>query len=77
MTVKVYHTETLTLSDSNENADLTSEDTMSGSEVKMGAQEGGKITLEIDIEILYVESSSGAEVTLTGKGKKKKNGDMG
>ncbi len=66
VTVKVYHTETLTLIDSNENADITSEDIISGSEVKIAAQEGGNITLKIDIENLYVKSTSGAEVTLTG-----------
>jgi hypothetical protein len=70
VTVKVYHTETLTLIDSNENADITSEDTISGSKVKIAAQEGGKITLEIDIDNLYVKSTSGAEVTLSGKAKK-------
>ncbi len=70
VTVKVYHTETLTLIDSNENADITSEDTISGSEVKIAAQEGGKITLEIDIDNLYVKSTSGAEITLSGKAKK-------
>lgn len=67
VTTKVYYTETLTLIDSNENADITSDDTISGSEVKIAAQEGGKITLKIDIENLYVKSTSGAEVTLTGK----------
>jgi hypothetical protein len=70
VTVKVYHTETLTLIDSNENADIISEDTVSGPEVKIAAQEGGKITLKIDIDDLYVKSTSGAEVTLSGTAKK-------
>ena len=70
VTAKVYHTETLTLIDSNENAEITSEDTISGDEVKIAAQEGGKITLKIDIDNLYVKSTSGAAVTLTGKAKK-------
>ena len=67
VTAHVYHTETLTLIDANENAEITSEDTISGSEVKLAAQEGGKITLEIDIDDLYVKSTSGAVVTLSGK----------
>lgn len=67
VTVKVYHTETLTLIDSNENASITSDDTISGTEVKIAAQEGGKIILKIDIDDLYVKSTSGAEVKLTGK----------
>lgn len=67
--VKVYHTENLTLIDSNENADITSDDIISGSEVKIAAQEGGKITLKIDIDNVYVKSTSGAVVTLKGKAK--------
>ncbi len=70
VTVKVYHTENLALIDSNENADITSEDTISGEEVRVAAQEGGKITLKINIDILDVKSTSGAEVTLTGLAKK-------
>lgn len=70
VTATVYHTEPLTLIDANENADITSDDTILGSEVKIAAQEGGKITLKVDIEDLNVKSTSGAEITLTGKVKK-------
>lgn len=69
VTAKVYHTETLTLIDANENADISSDDTISGKTVKIAAQEGGNITLKVDIDNLYVKSTSGAEVTLTGKAK--------
>lgn len=70
VTVKVYYTETLALIDSNENADIISEDLISGSAVMITAQEGGKITLKIDIDDLYVKSTSGAQVVLTGKATK-------
>lgn len=67
VTATVYHTETLTLIDANENADISSDDTISGTEVKIAAQEGGKISLKVAIDDLYVKSTSGAEITLTGK----------
>ena len=70
VTAQVYHTETLILIDANENAHITSEDIISGSEVKLAAQEGGKITLKVDIADLYVKSTSGAEVKLSGIAKK-------
>lgn len=70
VTATVYHTESLTLIDANENADITSDDTISGTEVKIAAQEGGKISLKVAIDDLYVKSTSGAQITLTGKVKK-------
>ncbi|MFK7810880.1 MAG: head GIN domain-containing protein [Maribacter sp.] len=65
--VKVYHSETLTFIDANEGAKISSEDTVTGSEVKIAAQEGGKIDLKVAIENLQVKSTSGAEITLVGK----------
>ncbi|GAB5476308.1 MAG: head GIN domain-containing protein [Maribacter sp.] len=70
VTATVYHTEPFTLIDANENAEITSDDTILGTEVKLAAQEGGKITLKVDIEDLYVKSTSGAAITLTGKVRK-------
>ena len=67
VTVKVYHTETLTSIDCNESSNITSEDTITGSVVRITAQEGGKIDLKVDIEELYTKSTSGAEITLSGK----------
>ncbi|WP_171037009.1 head GIN domain-containing protein [Maribacter algarum] len=67
VTVKVYHSETLTFIDANEGAKISSEDTAKGDEVKIAAQEGGTIDLNVDIDNLEVKSTSGAEITLTGK----------
>lgn len=67
--VKVYYMQSLTLIDANEGAVITSEDTFSDPDMNVTAQEGGKITLKIDTDNLYVKSTSGAAVTLTGKAK--------
>ncbi len=66
---KIYYTENLTLIDSNENAKINSEDILSGGEIKIAAQEGGKISLKMDFDKLEVKSTSGGEITLTGKAK--------
>ena len=66
---KVYYTEELTLIDSNENAKVVAEGTFSASKAKIAVQEGGKVTLKVDVNDLYVKSTSGGEVTLTGNSK--------
>ncbi len=66
---KVYYTEELTLIDSNENAKVTAEGTFLASKAKIAVQEGGKVTLKVDIDNLYVKSTSGGAVTLTGSSK--------
>lgn len=67
VTVEVYYAQSITLIDSNEGAVITSEDTFSDPDMTVAAQEGGKITLKMDTGNLYVKSTSGAVVTLTGK----------
>lgn len=67
VTVKVYHSEILTFIDANEGAKISSEFTVTGDEVKIAAQEGGKIDLNVDIDNLEVKSTSGAEIKLMGK----------
>lgn len=62
----VYYTEDLTLVDANENAKITSDETLKGKRVEIKAQEGGKIELKVDLEDAYVKSISGSEVVLTG-----------
>ncbi|MGJ8735235.1 head GIN domain-containing protein [Zobellia laminariae] len=62
----LYYTEDLTLIDSNENAKIKSNETVTGDRVEIKTQEGGKIDLKIDIKDLYTKSVSGGEVTLTG-----------
>ena len=65
----LYHTETLTLLDANENAKIKSEQTVKGDRVEIKTQEGGHIDLKIDIQDLYTKSISGGQVTLTGSAK--------
>jgi len=63
---KVYYTEELTLLDANENAKIFSEGTFKGKEVKIAVQEGADVEMKVEIENLYVKSTSGSTVTLTG-----------
>lgn len=64
---KVYYTEELTMLDANENAKIFSEGTFKGKEVKIAVQEGADVDMKVEIDNLYVKSTSGSEVTLTGK----------
>ena len=66
---KVYYSKELTLIDSNENAKISSESTFSALKANITAQEGGKITLKIAVDDLYVKSTSGGAITLTGSSK--------
>jgi len=63
---KVYYTEELSLIDANENAKVTSEETFAVSKAKIAVQEGGKVTLKIKANDLYIKSTSGGQITLTG-----------
>ena len=67
---KVYYTEQLTLIDSNENAKISAEGTFKSSKVKIAVQEGGKVNMKIAVDDIYVKSTSGGAVTLTGSSKK-------
>lgn len=64
---KVYYTEELSLIDANEGARITAEGTVKASESRIAVQEGGVVELKVDIENLFVKSTSGSVVTLTGK----------
>jgi len=64
---KVYYTEELSLIDANEGARITGEGTIKASESRIAVQEGGVVELKVDIENLFVKSTSGSVVTLTGK----------
>jgi hypothetical protein len=66
---RVYYTEDLTLIDSNENAKVSVEGTLTGPKIKIAVQEGGKVSAKIDIDDIYVKSTSGGAVTLTGRSK--------
>lgn len=63
---KVYYTEELTLLDANENAKIFSKGTFKGKQVKIAVQEGADVEMKVDIDNLYVKSTSGSAVTLTG-----------
>lgn len=63
---KVYYTEELTLLDANENAKIFSEGTLKGKNVKIAVQEGADVEMKVDIDNLYVKSTSGSTVTLKG-----------
>lgn len=63
---KVYYTEELTLIDANENAKIFSEGTLKGKNVKIAVQEGADVEMKVDIDNLYIKSTSGSDVTLTG-----------
>ncbi|MBM1105740.1 DUF2807 domain-containing protein [Aurantibacter crassamenti] len=65
----LYYTENLVLLDANENAKIFSEGTFKGKDVKIAAQEGGDIEMNVDIETLYVKSTSGSEIILKGTAK--------
>lgn len=65
----LYYTETLVLLDANENAKITSDETLTGNRVEIKTQEGGHIDLKIDVADIYTKSVSGGEVSLTGQAK--------
>jgi hypothetical protein len=67
--VKVYFTEDLTLLDSNEDARITSEETLTVPELRVAVQEAGKVSLTINVGKLDVKSTSGGEVVLSGNAK--------
>lgn len=62
----LYYTEFLTLIDANENAKITSDETLKGKRTEIKAQEGGKIDLKVALDDVYVKSISGSEIVLTG-----------
>jgi hypothetical protein len=63
---KVYYTEELTLLDANENAKIYSQGTFKGKNVKIAVQEGADVEMQVDIDNLFVKSTSGSAVTLEG-----------
>ncbi len=66
---KVYYSENLSLIDSNENAKINSDDTLTGDVSRIAVQEGGKVGLKVNIDELEIKSTSGGEITLTGNAK--------
>ena len=65
-TVKVYYTE-LEIIDANEGAIVKSKDPIEQFELKLRAQEGGKIRLDVrDLKFMNVKAISGGNVTVSG-----------
>ena len=62
----LYYSEPLTLIDANENAKITSDETVKGERIEIKAQEGGKINLKIALADVYVKSISGSVIVLNG-----------
>ncbi|WP_149276791.1 head GIN domain-containing protein [Pareuzebyella sediminis] len=62
----LYYTSELTLIDTNENAKVVSDETLTASHIEIKTQEGGQIELKVQSEELYVKSVSGGEITLSG-----------
>ncbi|MEO9892848.1 head GIN domain-containing protein [Aurantibacter sp.] len=63
----LYYAEELTLLDANENAKIFSKGTFKSKDAKLAVQEGADIVMDVAIDNLYVKSTSGSKVTLTGK----------
>lgn len=66
----LYYTEELDLIDANENAKITSDETLvNKGRIEIKTQEGGIIDLKVDLEDLYAKSVTGGEITLKGNAK--------
>lgn len=65
----LYYTEALDLIDANENAKITSDETIEGERIEIKAQEGGQIHLKVALNDAYVKSISGSKVVLSGSSK--------
>lgn len=64
--VDVYHTETLLIIDVNEDAKITSKQTITQNVLELKAQEGGQIFLNAQVEQLLIKTVTGGMVTAKG-----------
>ena len=64
--VNVYHTDAVTLIDANENAFISSDDTIKQVDLELRSQEGGEIDLTIDVQRLDVKSVTGGKIDTRG-----------
>lgn len=64
--IDLYHTETLTVIDVNEDARIASEETYVQNILELKAQEGGEIQLDCQTEQLLIKAVSGGDVITTG-----------
>lgn len=67
--VELYYTEDLTLIDVNEEARITSEETITQDKLELRAQEGGELNINAQVTQLLVKSVSGGVITTSGKSK--------
>lgn len=64
--VDLYHTETLTVIDVNEDARISSQETLIQDVLELRAQEGGEIQLNCQTEQLLIKAVSGGDIIATG-----------
>ncbi len=64
--VDVYHTETLVVIDVNEDAKITSKQTVTQNVLELKAQEGGQIFINAQVEQLLIKTVTGGMVTAKG-----------
>lgn len=64
--VDLYYTERLVVVDVNEDARITSDQTLKQDVLELKAQEGGELELNTEVEQLLIKSVSGGVITVTG-----------
>ncbi|MEK6152877.1 head GIN domain-containing protein [Flavobacteriaceae bacterium 3-367] len=64
--IDLYYTETLVVIDVNEDARITSDQTLTQEVLELKAQEGGEIELNSEVEQLLIKTVSGGVITATG-----------
>lgn len=64
--VTIYHTEVLNLIDVNEGATISSKDKIETNYLKLQAQEGGSINVDVDVKNIDVKTVTGGVITVSG-----------
>ncbi|MGB5819520.1 MAG: head GIN domain-containing protein [Saonia sp.] len=65
--IDLYYTETLVVIDVNEDARITSEETLKQQILELKSQEGGELVIYVEVEQLLIKSVTGGVITATGK----------
>ena len=64
--VDIYYTENLVIIDVNEDARISSKETITQDVLELKAQEGGEITIDADVEQLLIKTVTGGVIITTG-----------
>ena len=64
--VDIYYTEKLVIIDVNEDARISSKETITQDVLELKAQEGGEITIDADVEQLLIKTVTGGVISTTG-----------